>query len=211
MTNFLPNLKPTAINPNLVVVGISGNAGVGKDTLAEALCHDCIFTRKAFADKIKLVCSDLFDLDLEVFYDQELKNFNFPYWNKSPRELLQFFGTEMVRGMLSDNFWVAALSADLFYNSVITDVRSQIEAEWIAENNGMLIHLTRPGCNGTVGIPNHASEAGINWIELRNKFPSARVIEVENNFPSVNSFQEYAIKEIYPELLREVVPKQQAV
>ena len=72
---------------------------------------------------------------------------------------------------IADNFWVERLAMKLNnfatpnqdYGSddivIIPDVRFQNEFDWILENNGIIIHLTRPGASGNVGIPGHLSES----------------------------------------------------
>jgi hypothetical protein len=72
---------------------------------------------------------------------------------------------------------------------IIPDVRFQDEANWVWENGGILIHLTREGCEGNVGIQGHASEAGISF----NCLASQRHF-IENNstlgdlYATVDSF-----------------------
>lgn len=44
---------------------------------------------------------------------------------------------------------------------VISDVRFQNEYDWIVANGGCMIHIVRPGVNGSVGIPGHKSEGTI--------------------------------------------------
>jgi hypothetical protein len=73
---------------------------------------------------------------------------------------------------VSDDFWVKRLALRLNneyipdgvgeYEEgdtvVITDVRFQNEYDFIIENGGTIIHLTRPGADGNIGIPGHSSE-----------------------------------------------------
>ena len=42
--------------------------------------------------------------------------------------------------------------------AIITDCRFKDEVDWILSNQGIIIHLTRPGADGTVGISQHSSE-----------------------------------------------------
>lgn len=162
------------------LIGIHGHAGSGKDTVADYIR----FTREntwkiPFARALKEACVRLFGMPLESFHELELKEAVHPYWNISPRQAAQFFGTEMVRETLprllptiGSNFWIHRLAMTLNgldesmpYDSddvvVIPDVRFQNEYDWIIANGGIIIHLTRPGADGIVGIPSHASEAGI--------------------------------------------------
>lgn len=55
-------------------------------------------------------------------------------------------------------------------------MRFQNEYDFIIANNGIVIHLTRPGFSGNVGISNHASESGI-----ANFHTPEATFHVENN------------------------------
>jgi hypothetical protein len=63
---------------------------------------------------------------------------------------------------------------------LIGDVRFQNEAEWVVDSGGIIIHLTRDGAQGKVGIPEHPSEAGIDFSVTKfNK--GVNYYEVTNN------------------------------
>lgn len=166
------------------LIGICGHARSGKDTVGQYLNQTRPDTYKlAFADALKAASAAMFGIDLDKFYDDELKEHPDPVWNVSPRKIAQFFGTEMVRDTLDRlipgmgaNFWIQRMAHTLNgqceivpYEAdevvVITDVRFQNEYDWIIENGGIIIHLTRPGAEGTVGIPGHASEGSLNFHE----------------------------------------------
>lgn len=56
------------------IIGISGHAGAGKDTFASVLVERYGFVRMAFADKLKEIISDAYDVPVEFFNDRVLKN-----------------------------------------------------------------------------------------------------------------------------------------
>jgi hypothetical protein len=60
-----------------MIIGISGRAGAGKDTVAELFIRKFGFKRVSFADSLKEVCSTSFDIPLETFHDVKLKDKNF--------------------------------------------------------------------------------------------------------------------------------------
>jgi hypothetical protein len=171
------------------IIGIHGHAGVGKDTVGQYL-HS---TRQntwceAFADPLKEGCSRFFGVDIECFYDQNLKSTP-TNWGKTPREILQYVGTEIIRGLGADH-WVKRLDYKLRNQSsegviyipeedtvVITDVRFQNEYDWITNSGGIVIHLTRPGYDGNVGLAGHSSEQSIN---LHNKEKTYEVVNDTN-------------------------------
>jgi len=169
------------LNVDCKLIGICGHAGSGKDTVGFYLKekHDNTY-KLAFADPLKEAAAQMFGVAVDVFYDSE-KEVRNDFWGVSPRQMAQFFGTEMVRETIpkllpevGSNFWVRRMVQRLTgaeytvpYDSddvvVITDVRFQNEYDWIVSQGGIIIHLTRTGADGTVGIPGHASEAGIDF------------------------------------------------
>lgn len=173
---------------DLKLIGIYGHAGVGKDTIGAYLASNyCNVYGESFADPLKEACAWAFGLDREDFDDPDLKNEVNEYWGVSPRMMAQFVGTELFRqGIIhyglpikqdSRNFWIHRLAGRLTgalneYKTnpytpgdcvVIRDVRFQNEYDWIIQNEGIVIHVTRPGFTGNVGIKGHASEAGISF------------------------------------------------
>lgn len=154
------------------LIGLIGNAGAGKNTFAEEF-HYYKFYEYSFAAPLKAACAQLFGISEYYFNNQEEKNQKHPYWNVSPREILQFVGTELVRNHLgellgseSSAFWIERLKLQLIHDfdspqdvrAVITDCRFKDEVDYILSNGGKIIHLTRPSCDGNVGIQSHSSE-----------------------------------------------------
>lgn len=178
------------IPSNINLIGISGRAGSGKDTVAEWIYdHYQNAWTIAFADALKESAAVLFGVVEDNFHDQDLKNNLDPFWQVTNRQLLQFFGTEMVRETFTKlvpevgkDFWIWRLCKELNLvgldpgdTFIIPDVRFQNEYDWIIQNNGIVIHLTRPGDSDIVGLANHASESGFNFTEPR------RTYHVNNN------------------------------
>jgi len=171
------------------LIGIHGHAGSGKDTVGSYLHSTRDNTWKlSFADPLKEAASKMFGIPEDDFYDSDVKERPDPFWNVSPRQVAQFFGTEMVRETIhrllpdtGQKFWIERMvhrltgyGDDTIYDEddvvVICDVRFQNEYQWIIENGGIIIHLTRPGAEGTVGIPSHQSESGIDSTSDRSYF-----------------------------------------
>lgn len=167
---------------SLKLIGISGHAGVGKDTVAAWICknyENCY--GESFAEPLKRACAAAFGLPIEWFNDREMKEEETP-WVVTPRKIAQFVGTEMFRTVVANLYgeftyshWIRLMEMRLtgqsappadqgFYEPgdcvIIPDVRFQDEADWIQSNGGILIDIRRDGFNGKVGISNHASEAG---------------------------------------------------
>lgn len=170
---------------SLQLIGISGHAGVGKDTVAQYLAekYENVYG-EAFANPLKRACAAAFGLPLEHFHDREMKEQE-SIWGPSPRKIAQFVGTEMFRQKINDLYgesrvwkhWIELMEMRLtgqsippegegFYSPgdtvIITDVRFQDEADWIQRNGGILLTIQRDGYEGKVGFQGHASEAGFN-------------------------------------------------
>ena len=168
------------------LIGIVGNAHTGKDSLAKYLANslDATVYIHPFAWFLKGCASEAFGIPFDNFVSTVTKEQTHPFWGVSPREVAQYVGTEMFRALDSD-FWIYRLighiDGDLelpeaweAYSDgdvlLIPDVRFENEVEFILANNGHLIHLTRPGEVGNVGIPGHESEAGISSSVLASLY-----------------------------------------
>lgn len=177
------------IPSGLQLIGICGNAGSGKDTVARYLhhsYHSCWI--ESFADSLKEAASHAFGIPMDAFYDRDQKEEINGFWGVSPRMIGQFLGTELFREHLwkllpadSQDFWVRRLAGRLSgqligtngeipgYDAedtvVIPDVRFQNEYDFITANDGIVIHLTRPGADGNIGLSSHKSEAGFNFTK----------------------------------------------
>jgi len=151
-----------------MLIGITGKAGSGKDTIGDYLVTKYKFQRIALADPIKRLVKDIFVLDDRTVYDRverEKPLKDWPEW--SVRKLLQFIGTEMFRQNIDDAIWVKSLWLRIVQNPnvnyVVTDVRFPNELDYFKKNakpgEFMFIKVVRQGCNGVVGLQSHASEA----------------------------------------------------
>jgi hypothetical protein len=177
---------------SLKLIGIHGHAGVGKDTAATWInqnYEDCYIEH--FADPLKAACAAAFGLPLKWFNDPELKEQE-TFWGVTPRKIAQFVGTEMFRERIDELYegqlashWIQLLESRLtgvsappegegFYKPghcvIIADTRFQDEAEWIWNNGGVILNITRPEYKGNVGIAGHASESGIDLSKGKTFF-----------------------------------------
>lgn len=150
------------------LIGITGKARSGKDTVAKHLWGEHEFTRIAMADPLKTAARAIFGLSHEQVYDDSLKEEVMPYWGMSPRQLFQLLGTEAVKGTFGDDTWVRRwlLSYSTLSQTdhvVVPDVRFDIEAETIRNLGGIIIEVRRgPGLVGSTG--DHASERGLSTL-----------------------------------------------
>lgn len=149
------------------LIGLTGLAGCGKDTFAEKLSfHSSNVKLYAFADPLKSAASAIFNVPLDVFYIQSLKEKTDPFWGISPREMLQKLGTEACRNTFGPDIWIKSgqthVNDMLLGNSrvIVTDVRFDNEAQWIIDNGGIVIDIQRDNLKKQ-NKHNHVSEQGI--------------------------------------------------
>lgn len=164
------------------LVGISGKAGAGKSETARFLGEIHRYTRQSFAAPLKGAVNYLFGTP-DMDKSSPVSDFEVV----TARELYQFFGTEICRNLFGPHFfvWGEATYHRAFTNYqnakvVYDDVRFQEEADWILECGGTLIHLTRSGADGKVGIPEHESEQGYQTTSNLYK-KGENYFEIENN------------------------------
>lgn len=168
-----------------MIIGLSGYARTGKDTIANFLIENYGFTRMAFADPIREALLSLnpsvsiADMS-HVPLSSAVKSMGWEaVKDLSPevRELLQRMGTEVGRNLFGENFWVDLLmkrAIDLGTNIVIPDVRFSNEADAIRSWNGEVWRINRPGSEP---VNSHLSE-----VEL-DTYPFFSMVINNNSTP----------------------------
>lgn len=169
------------------IIGLHGKAGTGKDTVASYICDNYPSSfQHAFADPLKDALCNLFGVSRMLFDDRVLKERHNDILETSPRNIAQYFGSDVIRKEFGPDFWIRRLANKLNNRclglktqrgdlAVISDVRFQNEYDWVISNQGIIIHLTREAASDTIGIPGHESEQS---IELHTK---ERTYKCENN------------------------------
>lgn len=155
-----------------MIVGITGRAGAGKDTVANILIHKRRFATMQFAGPLKRMLCDLLRVPFEAWEDREWKETVIPELGVSPRVMAQTLGTEWGRNCCGEDFWVKigmhnakSIEAELEkiddrYTICFTDVRFENEAGAIRNLGGYIIHVHRPGHEAGTSSA-HSSEDGI--------------------------------------------------
>lgn len=146
------------------LIGLTGYAGTGKDTVRSILEEEYDLDGMAFADAIRDMLAGLFasvGIDHGWMVERHLKEMEIPELGASYRKLAQLLGTEWGRSIDPD-FWVRIAAAKVklcaHYNNagvVISDVRFPNEAAWIRSQGGVIWRVIRPG---TAPVRAHASE-----------------------------------------------------
>lgn len=164
-----------------------------------------------FAYELKRLCQVVFGLTEAQVYDQDLKEVPLPEpiemdkyltrmgeetglhirhackFAKSPREVMQYFGTEYVR-KTQDNYWldcVLKVVAEKGDFVLVPDTRYQNEVDALRSIGGKVIKVKRLGL--PEGVDGHSSETEMAKIE-----PDLLLVTVTDNF----SLQEEVAKRL---------------
>lgn len=152
------------------IFGFTGPAGSGKDTAGAILIQNG-FNRFAFADHLKATLAVLFEpmgLTLAHFNDRDLKETTIEIFGKSPRELMQSFGTDWARKLVHPDIWLMAAEGNLKKMSgriVVTDIRFENEANLVRSLGGVIVHLGGRQPSTCSSTATHASEKPIAFAE----------------------------------------------
>ena len=148
------------------LIGITGKARSGKDSIAKYLWAQYGFSRFAFADAVKLAAQAKFGLSDRQTWDDELKEVVIPFWGMAPREMFQKEGTEAGRDVFGYDLWLKRwlITYNLLGDTediVVPDVRFDNEADLIRSRGGIIIEVRRDvaGLTGAAGA--HVSEGGL--------------------------------------------------
>ena len=118
----------------MIIIGICGFAGSGKDTIANHLIETHGFKKLSFASVLKDIVSILFSWDREMLEgltkeSRKWRETKDEWWSKklertiTPRYVLQDLGTDLFRNHFDQNFWSVILERKL--NNYEKDTRSR--------------------------------------------------------------------------------------
>ena len=127
------------------LIGFAGRQGSGKDTCSDILVERHGYIKFAFADAVKLSCKNLFDLSDNQLWGTA-KDIIDDRYGQSPRQLMQKLGTDFVRHMVRESFWIdkfAEWYADTDRDVVVSDVRFQDEVDMIRKLGGRVFMVLR--------------------------------------------------------------------
>jgi hypothetical protein len=168
------------------LIGITGLAGAGKDTLADYLVSTFGYSKYSLASPLKKLLSERFGWDDDWWNDRAWKEEprneyggqgyvgswgNNAYKPFSPRSWAQWLGTEVGRYIGGEDVWVNMMAREWKHQTflsdtrtgyqprmVVSDIRFDNEARRIHELGGVVIRIVRPG----LAAASHASEQGVN-------------------------------------------------
>jgi hypothetical protein len=183
------------------LIGIAGAAGVGKDSLARAISVAHGHQICSFADPIRKLFFDRFNLDPALWNDRKWKeapNLRLGMHRRggtgslvpfSPRSWVQWVGTDFGRQIGDPDIWVRKLMRtwhDIDSNGggrlVVPDVRYDNEAAAILSQGGYVLEIID---RKAAPVNPHESERGIS-----ERYVHGRVVDA----PDVASLYREAVK-----------------
>jgi hypothetical protein len=168
------------------LIGLIGEAGSGKDTVADYIIAHYNADTYTLARPIKELTRHLFLFNDEQLYGKS-KNIIDERWNLTPRQTWQIIGTNIMQfsiyGLLPDllekvpvrQFWIYHFK--MWYQQflenpanndkivIVTDIRFQHEADMITELSGQLIKIQRPDLDKSNQLYQHSSETAMSTMK----------------------------------------------
>ena len=139
------------------IIGICGFIGSGKDTAADYLVNFHEFKRESFAATLKDAVANVFGWDREMLegrtkVSRDWREQQDKWWSErlgidiTPRWILQYWGTNVLRQHFHDDIWIASLENKLRNtqdNIVISDCRFPNEIKGLRAQGAKIIWIQR--------------------------------------------------------------------
>jgi hypothetical protein len=177
--------RPTILQRDPLLIGLTGRAGSGKDSTAAYLCQRYGFLQASFAESLRDMAAHLFDavsVDYAHLFEHSLKGQPIAELHgASGRQILQTLG-DWGRALHPD-WWITIMArrlgleggncAPVHDRILISDVRLPNEAAWLAARGGLLLRLHREQASPVRAhiTEQHVDELPAN-IELANNGPT---------------------------------------
>lgn len=156
-------LYPTKRMPT--VIGLTGKKFHGKDTAAKFIKEiDNEIVCLSFAGPLKKALCIIHEIPEICFNDPKLKEKTLPEWEKSPRQLAQWLGSDIYRKQFDTNIWLKNMEMRINKKHVgkdiiVTDVRFDNEAKLIHKLGGQVWKID--ASKRINNNDNHETEQGI--------------------------------------------------
>lgn len=177
-----------------MLIGLAGKKGSGKSTISKIICDKHNAIELAFADRLKEICSIVYNVPIDYFYNPKLKNKIIEKLNITSRKLMQIIGMKYreighdIPELTVKNPWIYNVEEkirEIHENKedtliVISDVRFQDEHDMIKKNGGIIIKIIRPSLNNEQSneTSNHISENSMDSFELDHIIYNSSTIEL---------------------------------
>jgi hypothetical protein len=140
----------------MFVIGICGKKFNGKDTIGNYLIEKYHFVKLSFGDPLKCAIREIFQMTDEQLWGNKKEQYD-DYWQITPRDLMQFLGTDVFREQFAHKFplignklWTMIMEKKIIElqnkgvsRVVIPDIRFPNELELLKKYNGLLIKVVR--------------------------------------------------------------------
>jgi hypothetical protein len=194
-----------------MLIGLCGRKRCGKDTVADYLVQHYGFVKMTLADPLKSAIMAIFGLSHDQLYG-ESKDIIDPYWNMTPRHVLQYIGTECIREQfgkdhphIGSNIWTMSLGKRLDalpgQNIVISDIRFANEAHLVREHNGIMMRIDRPSLTE---MDAHVSENSYSDIRVDHILTNETLFELYRDTEKICSTYHIPCANITPQKINHV-------
>jgi len=138
-----------------MLIGIVGLIGSGKGTVADRLVERHRYQKDSFAKSLKDAVASMFNWDRALLEgdtesSRQWREQPDAFWSEkfgkptTPRWVLQYFGTEVMRGQMYDGIWVdSCIGRYKGQDTVIADTRFPNEVKQIRAHGGKIILVKR--------------------------------------------------------------------
>lgn len=132
-----------------ILIGIVGKANAGKTTTTRILSPE--FHEVVFAEPVKRITEIVFGFEYDMLLGETedtrilRETLKDPTWNKTPRQAMQYIGTDLFRDCFDKNVWIkiAKRKIDNLRNNgknvVISDCRHTNEIDFIRNEGGLIL------------------------------------------------------------------------
>lgn len=174
-----------------MIVGLVGQIGAGKGTVADLFVDRHDFFKESFANSVKDACAAVFGWDRAMLEGDTLESRAWreqsdAWWSEklgrefSPRLALQLMGTEAGRDVFHSDLWVHTVLRRCeqapWNNYVIADVRFPNEINAIKESGGKVIRVRRGDDPEWYSLA-HECNLSSNLDVMRNAYPEIHYSE----------------------------------
>ena len=176
-----------------MILGICGLIGSGKDTVADYLVNVHGFRRESFAGTLKDAVAAVFGWDRTLLEgrtkaSREWREQVDPWWavrlnmpDLTPRWVLQYWGTEVMRRGFHDDIWIASIEnkiRNLQDNVVISDCRFPNEIASLRAAGGRIVRTCRgsdPEWFPAAEVVNRGPTQNLSWVSNRSVLDTFKV------------------------------------
>lgn len=176
-----------------MIIGICGLIGSGKDTVADYLVNVHEFRRESFAGTLKDAVAAVFGWDRTLLEgrtkaSREWREQVDTWWavrlnmpDLTPRWVLQYWGTEVMRRGFHDDIWIASIEnkiRNLQDNVVISDCRFPNEIASLRAAGGRIVRTCRgpdPVWFPAAEVDNRGPTQNLSWVSNRSVLDTFKV------------------------------------